>query len=148
MLTLIWYLVMLYFNYYLFQSLRVGILLLLPAGLQILITQGPYDQHHRLPFHYDHHLPAHQDHHLLQLITMVLLKLLLNAEYSLPNQQTYITWALEILLDFWPTSSCIRLWSTSCSKYIPPGIHLHVSNIDSHAAYQNLLNWSLILMII
>ena len=32
---------MLYFNYNLFQSLRVGVLLLLPAGLQILTFQGP-----------------------------------------------------------------------------------------------------------
>ena len=69
MLTFNWYLVMLYFNYNLFQSLRVGVLLLLPAGLQILTFQGPttypYNQHHHLPVHHDHHLPVHQDHPLL-----------------------------------------------------------------------------------
>ena len=51
------------FYYNLFQSLRMGILLLLPAGLHILITQGPAtypnDQHHHLPVHYEHPLPAH-----------------------------------------------------------------------------------------
>ena len=31
-------------------------------------------------------------------MTLVLLKLLLNAEYSLPNHQTYITWDLQFIL--------------------------------------------------
>ena len=57
---------MLYISINLFQSLRVRVLLLLPAGLQIFIIQGlatyPYDQHHHIQVHHDQHLPDHQGH--------------------------------------------------------------------------------------
>ena len=69
---------MLYFKYYLFQYLRVGVLLLLPAGLQLFIIQGPatypYDQLHHLPVLHDHHLPARRSDAVAAAVILPLLQ--------------------------------------------------------------------------